>query len=154
MTDTAGRQREAGASDTGPSDGGLGRRSLRVRLVLFVSVTLVVVCAAMALTTVLVQRAHLLGDLDQCVTDAAARSQGGLQRRTGDATDLGFLNERGQPAGTLAARFADGEVIAAEVVTEDGRQRSSPAFSVPLCRASPRTGRCTPAPSPASAATG
>ncbi|WP_327319730.1 hypothetical protein [Streptomyces sp. NBC_01235] len=102
---------------------GLGRRSLRVRLVLFVSVALVVVCAAMALTTVFVQRVYLLGDLDQRVTDAAERSQGGLQRRTGGATDLGFLNERGQPAGTLAARFADGQVIAAEVVTEDGHQR-------------------------------
>ncbi|MFI1029046.1 sensor histidine kinase [Streptomyces sp. NPDC020951] len=101
----------------------LGRRSLRVRLVLFVSATLVVVCAAMALTTVLVQRSHLLGDLDQRVTDAAERSQGGLQRRTGGATDLGFLNERGQPVGTLAARLADGKVIAAEVVTADGHQQ-------------------------------
>lgn len=118
MTAWSGRLR--GAS---PSGTGLGRRSLRVRLVLFVSVTLVAVCAVMALSTVLVQRVYLLGDLDQRVTDAAERSQGGLQRRTGGATDLGFLNERGQPAGTLAARFADGEIIAAEVVTEDGRQR-------------------------------
>ncbi|MFH0172692.1 sensor histidine kinase [Streptomyces cacaoi] len=118
MTVLSGRRR--GAS---PSGTGLGRRSLRVRLVLFVSVTLVAVCAVMALSTVLVQRVYLLGDLDQRVTDAAERSQGGLQRRTGGATDLGFLNERGQPAGTLAARFADGEIIAAEVVTEDGRKR-------------------------------
>lgn len=101
----------------------LGRRSLRARLVLFISVTMVVVCAAMALTTVFVQRVYLLGDLDQRVTDAAERSQGGLQRRTGGATDLGFLNERGQPTGTLAARFSDGRVIAAEVVTPDGRQQ-------------------------------
>ncbi|MFJ9021916.1 sensor histidine kinase [Streptomyces sp. NPDC102259] len=118
MTVLSGRPRGARPAGTG-----LGRRSLRVRLVLFVSVTLVAVCAAMALSTVLVQRVYLLGDLDQRVTDAAERSQGGLQRRTGGATDLGFLNERGQPAGTLAARFADGEIIAAEVVTEDGRQR-------------------------------
>ncbi|MES5820538.1 ATP-binding protein [Streptomyces sp. RG80] len=101
----------------------LGRRSLRARLVLFISVTMVVVCAAMALTTVFVQRAYLLGDLDQRVTDAAERGQGGLQRRTGGATDLGFLNERGQPTGTLAARFGDDGVIAAEVVTEDGRRQ-------------------------------
>ncbi|MFF3378455.1 sensor histidine kinase [Streptomyces sp. NPDC002680] len=104
------------------------RRSLRTGLVLFISGTLVVVCTVMALATVLVQRAYLLGDLDQRVTDAANRSQGGLQRRTGGATDLGFLNERGQPAGTLAARFAggdtDGGVIAAEVVTADGLQRT------------------------------
>ncbi|NNN29845.1 HAMP domain-containing protein [Streptomyces sp. S3(2020)] len=101
----------------------LGRRSLRVRLVVFISVAMVAVCAAMALTTVFVQRVYLLGDLDQRVTDAAERSQGGLQRRTGGATDLGFLNERGQPTGTLAARFSDGQVIAAEVVTPDGRQQ-------------------------------
>ncbi|WP_369250972.1 ATP-binding protein [Streptomyces sp. R41] len=99
-------------------------RSLRTRLLLFIGLTLVVVCAAMALTTIYAQRAYLLGNLDQRVTDAAARSQGGLQRRTGSATDLGFLNERGQPIGTLAARFDDdGAVIAAEVVTEDGSQR-------------------------------
>lgn len=98
-------------------------RSLRARLVLFMSVILVVVCAAMALATVLVQRVYLLGDLDQRVKDAAERSQGGLQRRTGGAADLGFLNERGQPVGTLAARFgADGRVLAAEMVTEDGHQ--------------------------------
>ncbi|MER5427605.1 ATP-binding protein [Streptomyces sp. NPDC002588] len=77
----------------------------------------------MALTTVFVQRVYLLGDLDQRVTDAAERSQGGLQRRAGGATDLGFLNERGQPTGTLAARFAAGKVVAAEVVTEDGHQQ-------------------------------
>ncbi|MEU6549278.1 ATP-binding protein [Streptomyces sp. NPDC046915] len=85
---------------------------------------MVVVCAAMALTTVLVQRVYLLGDLDQRVTDAAERSQGGLQHRAGGARDLGFLNERGQPVGTLAARFAsDGRILAAEVVTQDGLQR-------------------------------
>ncbi|MFE1802726.1 sensor histidine kinase [Streptomyces sp. NPDC059517] len=111
------------------------RRSLRTRLLLFIGVTLVVVCAAMALTTVLAQRAYLIGNLDQRVTDAAERSQGGLQRRTGDDTDLGFLNERGQAVGTLAARFdadadadadADGtgQVIAAQVVTDDGTQQT------------------------------
>ncbi|MFJ9543489.1 sensor histidine kinase [Streptomyces sp. NPDC101225] len=103
---------------------GLGGRSLRARLVLFISVTMLIVCAAMALATVVVQRVCLLGDLDQRVTDAAERGQGGLQHRTGDATDLGFLNERGQPVGTLAARFDDqGRVLAAEVVTGDGRQQ-------------------------------
>ncbi|MET9560752.1 sensor histidine kinase [Streptomyces tauricus] len=120
------------------------RRSLRTRLLLFIGVILVVVCAAMALTTVLAQRAYLMGNLDQRVTDAAERSQGGLQRRTGDDTDLGFLNERGQAVGTLAARFdadadadaeagaeagaedADGtgQVIAAQVVTDDGTRQT------------------------------
>ncbi|MFG2794881.1 sensor histidine kinase [Streptomyces sp. NPDC048419] len=112
-TDIPGRERTAS-----------GGRSLRARLVLFISVTMVLVCGAMALTTVVVQRVYLLGDLDQRVTDAAERSQGGLQHRTGDATNLGFLNERGQPVGTLAARFDDrGRVLAAEVVTGDGRQQ-------------------------------
>jgi len=100
------------------------RRSLRTRLLLFIGVALVIVCAAMALTTVLAQRAYLLGNLDERVTYAAERSQGGLQRRTGDDTDLG-LNERGQAVGTLAARYDDeGEVIAAEFVTEDGAQQT------------------------------
>jgi two-component system OmpR family sensor kinase len=81
------------------------------------------VCAVLALTTSLVQRAYLLGNLDQRVTDAAERSQGGLWVRPDDDTDLGFLNERGQAAGTLAARFDDaGRVTAAEVVTGDGGQ--------------------------------
>ncbi|MEU6192149.1 ATP-binding protein [Streptomyces sp. NPDC047061] len=107
-----------------PPRTGLGRRSLRFRLVLFVAVTMAVVCGAMALTTVVVQRVYLYEDLDQRVTDAAERSQGGLQRRPGSAKDLGFLNERGQPTGTVAARFVDGRIVAAESVTEDGHQRT------------------------------
>ncbi|SOE31109.1 sensor histidine kinase [Streptomyces sp. OK228] len=100
-------------------------RSLRTRLLLFISATLVAVCAAMALTTVFAQRSYLLGNLDQRVTDAAERSQGGLQRRSGDDTDLGFLNERGQAVGTLAARFdEDGGILAAEVVTHDGGRQT------------------------------
>ncbi|EKX60110.1 HAMP domain-containing histidine kinase [Streptomyces ipomoeae] len=99
-------------------------RSLRARLVLFTTVTLAVVCAAMALATVLVQRAHLLDDLDQRVRDAVERSQGGAHYRAGSATDLSFLSEQGQPAGTVAARLSDGEVTAAEVVTEDGDRRT------------------------------
>ncbi|MFJ8539703.1 ATP-binding protein [Streptomyces sp. NPDC093591] len=97
-------------------------RSLRAWLVLFTTVTLAVVCAAMALTTVLVQRAHLLDELDQRVRDAAERSQGGARYRAGSAEDLSFLSEQGQPAGTVAARLADGRVTAAEVVTEDGHR--------------------------------
>ncbi|MEV6166549.1 ATP-binding protein [Streptomyces sp. NPDC052052] len=90
-------------------------------MTLFMSVILVVVCTAMALSTALVQRVYLLGDLDQRVMNAAERSQGGLLRRSSDTADLGFLNERGQPVGILAARFdANGHVLAAEVVTEDG----------------------------------
>ncbi|MGP2435932.1 sensor histidine kinase [Streptomyces sp. JW3] len=97
--------------------------SLRTRLVLFLSVLLCAVCAAMGITTILVQRAHLLADLDQRVQDAVARGQGGARHRAGGATDLSFLGEQGQSAGTVAARLADaagGSVTAAEVVTEDG----------------------------------
>ncbi|MGW1026495.1 HAMP domain-containing sensor histidine kinase [Streptomyces sp. NPDC002577] len=102
----------------------LNGRSLRTRLLVFISMTLVAVLAAMALTTILAQRAYLLGNLDQRVTDTAERSQGGIQRRPGDETDLGFLGERGHAVGTLAARFDDeGNVIAAEVVTQDGGQQ-------------------------------
>jgi len=98
-------------------------RLLRTRLLLFIAATLVAVCVAMALTTVFAQRAYLLGNLDQRVTGAAERSQGGLQRRTGADTDLGFLNEQGQAVGTLAARFDDdGDISAAQVVTGSGRQ--------------------------------
>jgi len=95
-------------------------RSMRTRLLLFITATLVVVCAAMALTTVYAQRAYLLGNLDQRVSDAAARSQGGAALHPDSRTDLGFLNENGQPAGTLAARLdTAGNIIAAEVVTQD-----------------------------------
>ncbi|MFD5627694.1 MULTISPECIES: ATP-binding protein [unclassified Streptomyces] len=98
----------------------LRSRSLRTRLLLFFSLTLVAVSAAMVLTTIYAQRAYLLGNLDQRVSDAAERSQGGLQRRTGSATDLGFLNERGQPAGTIAARLdTEGNIVAAEVVARN-----------------------------------
>ncbi|MDX6362868.1 MAG: two-component system, OmpR family, sensor kinase, partial [Streptomyces sp.] len=102
-------------------------RSLRTRLLVFIAVALAAVCATMALTSVLAQRSYLLGNLDHRVTDAAERSQGGLQARAGEerSTGLGFLDERGQAVGTLAARFDDqGTVTAAEVVTQDGGQQT------------------------------
>ncbi|WP_406333570.1 sensor histidine kinase [Streptomyces sp. NBC_00203] len=96
-------------------------RSLRTRLLLFISAALVVVCAAMALTTIFAQRAYLLGNLDQRVTDAAERSQGGVQIGPAIETDLGFLNEQGQPIGTIAARLdKKGNILAAEVVSRAG----------------------------------
>ncbi|WP_328439583.1 HAMP domain-containing histidine kinase [Streptomyces sp. NBC_00444] len=84
-------------------------RTLRTRLVLFISVTLAVVCTVMALATVFVQRAYLLGDLDQRVVHAA---------------------ERGQAAGMVTARFTDGTIVAAEVVTESGRPRALTAAQI------------------------
>jgi two-component system OmpR family sensor kinase len=96
-------------------------RSLRTRLLVFISAALVVVCAAMALTTVFAQRAYLLGNLDQRVTDAAERSQGGVQVGPDVDTDLAFLNDQGLAAGTVAARLGDdGHILSAQVVTGAG----------------------------------
>jgi signal transduction histidine kinase len=74
----------------------------------------------MALTTVFVQRASLLGDLDDRVGNAAERSLGGAQHHPDTAGDLGFLMENGHAVGTLAARFDEnGSIIAAAVVRQD-----------------------------------
>ncbi|MEU3337636.1 HAMP domain-containing sensor histidine kinase [Streptomyces sp. NPDC006668] len=94
-------------------------RSLRARLLLFVTATLVVVCAAMALTTALVQRGYLMGNLDDRVTEAVERNLGGARSRPDDPTSLAFLTENGHPAGMLAARLdAEGTVLAAARVTQ------------------------------------
>lgn len=94
--------------------------SLRTRLLVFISVVLVAVCAVMALTTVFAQRAYLLGNLDDRVTNAAERSLGGASLHPDLTQDLTFLNESGHPAGMLAARLdADGTVLAAATVGQD-----------------------------------
>ncbi|WTJ01059.1 HAMP domain-containing histidine kinase [Streptomyces sp. NBC_00723] len=93
---------------------------MRTRLLVFISVVLVAVCAVMALTTVFAQRAYLLGNLDDRVTNAAERSLGGASLHPGLTQDLTFLNESGHPAGMLAARLdADGTVLAAATVGQD-----------------------------------
>ncbi|MFK0159012.1 sensor histidine kinase [Streptomyces sp. NPDC090499] len=94
-------------------------RSLRVRMVVVHSLTLAAVCTAMAVATVLVQRYYLIRDLDQRVTDAAEHSQGGREHAPPGA-GLGFLNERGQHTGTLAALMTGGRIATAEVVTDAG----------------------------------
>ncbi|MFI5551636.1 ATP-binding protein [Streptomyces sp. NPDC051738] len=95
-------------------------RSLRTRLLVFIGLTLVTVCAAMALTTAFVQRAYLMGDLDGRVANAVSRSLGGAALRPDAEDDLRFLNENGHPAGLLAARLdADGSIVAAAVVGQD-----------------------------------
>ncbi|MFC4498332.1 MULTISPECIES: sensor histidine kinase [Streptomyces] len=102
-----------------------GGRSLRTRLLLFITVVLVAVCAAMAVTTVFAQRAYLLGNLDDRVTNAAERSLGGASLHPELGGDLTFLNENGHPAGMLAARLdADGKVVAAATVGQDAPPRS------------------------------
>ncbi|WP_371663211.1 sensor histidine kinase [Streptomyces sp. NBC_00280] len=99
-------------------------RSLRTRLLFFIGVTLAVVCAAMAVTTIFAQHKYLLGSLDDRVANAVARSQGGAALHPELDANLGFLNESGQPAGTLAARLtADGTLLSAQVVTQDAAPR-------------------------------
>ncbi|MFD7880376.1 ATP-binding protein [Streptomyces sp. NPDC059766] len=79
----------------------------------------------MALTTVLVQRAYLLGNLDDRVTDAAEHSLGGAALHPELDRDLTFLGERGHPAGMLAARLdGHGRVLAAALVDEGAPPRN------------------------------
>ncbi|MFF1637936.1 sensor histidine kinase [Streptomyces sp. NPDC058246] len=120
-----GRSVSAPASRPKPSPGTPPRgRSLRTRLLVLIGAALVVVCAAMALATVYAQRAYLLDNLDQRVTDAAERSRGGVRIAPGSETDLEFLDTRGQAAGTIAARLdSEGNVIAAAEVTGSGGPR-------------------------------
>lgn len=95
-------------------------RSLRTRLLVFIGVTLAVVCVAMALTTVFVQRSYLLGNLDDRVDNAAQRSLGGARLHPDQENSLAFLMESGHPSGMLAARLDDdGGVLTAEVVGQD-----------------------------------
>ncbi|MFE9444072.1 sensor histidine kinase [Streptomyces sp. NPDC006602] len=98
---------------------------LRTRLLLFVGATLVVVGATMAFATAYVQRAYLMGALDDRVTSAAERSLGGASLHPRLEDGLGFLHESGQPTGTLAARLdADGTVLSAEVVGPDAAPKT------------------------------
>ncbi|MEU9152685.1 ATP-binding protein [Streptomyces sp. NPDC048417] len=100
-------------------------RSLRTRLLVFITAVLVCVCAVMALTTVFAQRAYLMGNLDDRVSDAAERGVGGAALHPELARDLTFLNETGQPAGLLAARLdAGGNIVTAAVVSRDAPPRS------------------------------
>lgn len=95
-------------------------RSLRTRLLVFVTSTLVVVCVAMGLITTLFQHAYLMGNLDDRVLDTAERALGGASLHQDLQDDLTFLRETGQPAGMLAARLdEDGAVVSAAVVVQD-----------------------------------
>ncbi|KUN69126.1 histidine kinase [Streptomyces canus] len=95
-------------------------RSLRTRLLVFVTATLVVVCVAMGLITTLFQHAYLMGNLDDRVLDTAERALGGASLHQDLPEDLTFLRETGQPAGMLAARLdEDGAIVSAAVVVQD-----------------------------------
>ncbi|WP_406179574.1 sensor histidine kinase [Streptomyces canus] len=95
-------------------------RSLRTRLLVFVTATLVVVCVAMGLITTFFQHAYLMGNLDDRVLDTAERALGGASLHQDLPDDLTFLRETGQPAGMLAARLdEDGTIVSAAVVVQD-----------------------------------
>ncbi|WP_406161144.1 HAMP domain-containing histidine kinase [Streptomyces sp. NBC_00882] len=95
-------------------------RSIRTRLLVFVTAILVVVCVAMGLITTFFQHAYLMGNLDDRVLDTAERALGGASLHQDLQDDLTFLRESGQPAGMLAARIdADGTIVSAAVVVQD-----------------------------------
>ncbi|GHI02347.1 sensor histidine kinase [Streptomyces cellostaticus] len=100
-------------------------RSLRTRLLTLVTVTLACVCATLALTTVLAQRASLTGSLDERLDSAAERSVDGAALHPEHPADLAFLHRGGHPEGLLAARLdAAGHIVSAAVVTQDAAPRT------------------------------
>ncbi|MGW7425438.1 HAMP domain-containing sensor histidine kinase [Streptomyces sp. NPDC054813] len=113
----------------------LRSRSLRTRLLVFITAVLVCVCAVLALTTAFAQRAYLMGNLDDRVSDAVERNAGGAALHPELTRDLTFLNEGGQPAGMLAARIdTKGDVLSAAVVTQDAPPRSLTAAQTDALR--------------------
>ncbi|MDH6548098.1 ATP-binding protein [Streptomyces sp. SAI-041] len=99
-------------------------RSIRTRLLVFVSATLVVVCVAMGLITALFQHAYLMGELDDRVRNVAERALGEASSHPGLDDDLTFLRADGQPAGLLSARLdEDGTIVSAAVVVQDAPPR-------------------------------
>lgn len=100
-------------------------RSIRTRLLVFVSATLVAVCVVMGLVTTLFQHAYLMGNLDDRVLDTAERALGGASLHRDLDSDLAYLRENGQPAGMLSARLdAKGAVVSAAVVAQDAPPRN------------------------------
>lgn len=99
----------------------LRTRSIRTRLLFFITATLVAVCVAMTPATVAAPCSSLLGAVDERVTKPAERSLGGVSVGPRDHTELAFLREQGQASGTLAARFDDkGNITSAEVIGTSG----------------------------------
>lgn len=99
-------------------------RSLRTRLVVFMSAVLVLVCGTTAAATAVVQQRLLLRDLDEQVAEAAERSQQVVDRYPEGPRWPGAPKVRGETAGTLAARFdGDGDLLTATVIADDGYPR-------------------------------
>ncbi|MFK0120162.1 sensor histidine kinase [Streptomyces sp. NPDC090994] len=99
-------------------------RSLRTRLVVFMSAVLVLVCGTTAAATALVQQQLLLRDLDEQVAEAAERSRQVVDRYPDGPRRRGAPKVRGETAGTVAARFdGNGDVVTATVIADDGYPR-------------------------------
>ncbi|WEP00509.1 hypothetical protein A6P39_011750 [Streptomyces sp. FXJ1.172] len=106
-------------------------RPLRTRLPLLVSATLAGVCAVLVLTTVLAQRAFLMGALDDRVK-AAAHGVTGAARHRARPADLAFLGTGSHPDGLLGLRRPRlGEAGEQQQVLDQaghpGRLRADPA---------------------------
>ncbi|MET7687253.1 ATP-binding protein [Streptomyces sp. NPDC005483] len=102
----------------------LRTRSIRTRLLVFVSATLVVVCVAMGLVTTLFQHVYLMGDLDDRVLATAERALEGASSHPDREDEPIFLGKTGQPAGMLSARLdKDGAIVSAAVVGQDAPPR-------------------------------
>lgn len=95
-------------------------RTLGTRLLVLVGAVLVLVCAVLAGTTALAQRAYLMGDLDDRVTSATERSLRGAAPHPDEPENLAFLTRNGHPDGMIAARpDAGGRILTAQVVGAD-----------------------------------
>ncbi|MFL4907667.1 sensor histidine kinase [Streptomyces sp. MMS24-I2-30] len=96
-------------------------RSLGTRLLTVVIAALVGLSVAPAVGTVMVQRAYVLGRLDDRVTDAAEWGADGAARHPELAADLSFLGDAAGPAGLLAARLDEnGKILSAAVLDGPG----------------------------------
>ncbi|MGX1366765.1 signal transduction histidine kinase [Streptomyces canus] len=103
---------------------------LGTRLLVRVGATLVVVCVAMGVLTVLLQRAHLMGALDDRVLDSAQRALGAASSPPDSEDDPAARTMTGQPAGTLSARLnGKGAVVSATVVVLDVPAQNAHAWN-------------------------
>ncbi|MGK3938736.1 ATP-binding protein [Streptomyces caeruleatus] len=103
---------------------------LGTRLLVRVGATLVVVCVATGVLTVLLQRAHLMGALDDRVLDSAQRALGAASSPPDSEDDPAARTMTGQPAGTLSARLnGKGAVVSATVVVLDVPAQNAHAWN-------------------------
>jgi two-component system OmpR family sensor kinase len=113
--------------------------SLRARLLAVLIALLAVVCLVVGVVAVTALDSFLLGQLDRQLVQAAERSAGAFgggpppdeAGQGGPRGGPGFLDARGQGAGTLGAQVVDGEVDRAGVVGERGNDLAVPSSEWP-----------------------